>query len=141
MASCKTKGFGSAGDLKRHLRSIHGQGAHSLVCPIAGCKRSQRGFSRRDNLSEYLKRVHKVGKDTVPEMTISLDEDFGTVAEEVAMVAVNTMETSANVEEKQPASPQLLDKIALVNKLHKLEKSKSRIYGNIVALRRVLAIA
>ena len=57
ITSCKFKDFTNAGDLKRHQQQIHGN--HGLPCPVSSCKRHHgKGFGRKDNLREHLKRIH-----------------------------------------------------------------------------------
>lgn len=67
IASCDRfkKGFGSKGELKRHINSKHPQSSASaeapseeLLCPILGCPRSDQPFSRKDNRDDHLKRKH-----------------------------------------------------------------------------------
>lgn len=62
---CKSKrlGFTYSGGLTRHQKEVHGRlgGARGKCwCPHVGCKRNGgAGFSRRENLIEHLRRVHK----------------------------------------------------------------------------------
>lgn len=60
----KLKGFTYSGGLSRHEREVHQQLASpraSLPCPHPTCKRSTgKGFSRKENLLEHLRRVHKI---------------------------------------------------------------------------------
>ena len=62
---CRSKrlGFTYSGGLTRHQKEVHGRlgGARGKCwCPHFGCKRnSGAGFSRRENLTEHLRRVHK----------------------------------------------------------------------------------
>ena len=47
-------------DLARHMTTRHGdRGTH--LCPHSSCKRSQsgKGFSRKDNLDEHIRRCHR----------------------------------------------------------------------------------
>ncbi|MCJ1462661.1 hypothetical protein MMC07_001264 [Pseudocyphellaria aurata] len=68
----KIRGFTYSGGLLRHQREVHRQHGGpkaSCMCPFRDCKRSTgTGFSRKENLSEHLRRVHRgVGdeRDTV----------------------------------------------------------------------------
>ncbi len=58
----KLSGFTYAGGLLRHEREVHnkhGGPKNALHCPHLNCKRhSGKGFSRLENLSEHLRRVH-----------------------------------------------------------------------------------
>lgn len=61
--SCaKLQGFTYSGGLLRHEREVHGKhgGPKSqLMCPNADCKRhSGKGFTRKENLNEHIRRVH-----------------------------------------------------------------------------------
>ncbi|KAF2844280.1 hypothetical protein T440DRAFT_462299 [Plenodomus tracheiphilus IPT5] len=59
----KSQGFTYGGGLLRHEREVHNMhgGAKNLLhCPYRDCKRSSgAGFSRKDNLMEHLRRVHR----------------------------------------------------------------------------------
>ena len=55
-------GFTSKGDLTRHQKQVHGQhgGPPIYQCPHSGCKRSSgKGFARKENLADHLKRIHE----------------------------------------------------------------------------------
>ena len=59
----KLLGFTYSGGLLRHEREVHkmhGGTKAPLYCPYTGCKRSSGdGFTRRENLSEHIRRVHQ----------------------------------------------------------------------------------
>ena len=59
----KLKGFTYAGGLIRHEREVHKQHGgpkETLMCPIPYCKRNTgHGFTRKENLNEHLRRVHR----------------------------------------------------------------------------------
>ena len=66
------RGFTYSGGLLRHQREVHRQHGGpkaSCYCPHKDCKRSTGvGFSRRENLQEHLRRVHRdVTNDTKDE--------------------------------------------------------------------------
>ncbi|THZ54339.1 hypothetical protein D6C86_09490 [Aureobasidium pullulans] len=60
----KLLGFTYSGGLLRHEREVHGMHGgpkEQLFCPIKHCKRhTEQGFTRRENLQEHLRRVHKL---------------------------------------------------------------------------------
>lgn len=69
------RGFTYSGGLRRHQREVHRQHGGpkaSCMCPYRDCKRHVGvGFSRKENLHEHLRRVHRdLGADapggTVP---------------------------------------------------------------------------
>ncbi|KAL8995857.1 MAG: hypothetical protein Q9169_004509 [Polycauliona sp. 2 TL-2023] len=59
----KIRGFTYSGGLSRHQREVHRQNGGpkaSYMCPHSDCKRSTgSGFSRKENLQEHLRRVHR----------------------------------------------------------------------------------
>lgn len=66
------RGFTYSGGLLRHQREVHRQHGGpkaSCFCPHKDCKRSAGvGFSRRENLHEHLRRVHRdAGEDVTDE--------------------------------------------------------------------------
>lgn len=66
--SCaKLQGFTYSGGLLRHEREVHGKHGGpkaQLMCPHPECKRhSGKGFTRKENLNEHLRRVHASSKE------------------------------------------------------------------------------
>jgi hypothetical protein len=63
----KLQGFTYSGGLLRHQREVHkmhGGTKESLHCPYENCKRnSGSGFTRKENLSEHVRRVHRRDTD------------------------------------------------------------------------------
>lgn len=62
--SCaKLQGFTYSGGLLRHEREVHGKHGGpkaQLMCPFEDCKRhSGKGFTRKENLNEHIRRVHE----------------------------------------------------------------------------------
>lgn len=59
----KIRGFTYSGGLIRHEREVHGRHGGPKApqfCPHRDCKRSTgQGFSRKENLTEHLRRVHR----------------------------------------------------------------------------------
>ncbi|MCJ1287622.1 hypothetical protein MMC26_006974 [Xylographa opegraphella] len=54
---------GSKDDLERHVRELHqkgkkGEPVPSFFCPVPGCKRSSRGFARKANMEEHVRKMH-----------------------------------------------------------------------------------
>ncbi|QIW96253.1 hypothetical protein AMS68_001771 [Peltaster fructicola] len=68
----KLQGFTYSGGLLRHEREVHnkhGGPKAFLMCPHPNCKRhTDKGFTRRENLQEHLRRVH-AGKDDPAQIT------------------------------------------------------------------------
>lgn len=70
-AGCeKLQGFTYSGGLLRHQREVHkmhGGTKKALYCPEPNCKRnSGSGFTRKENLSEHIRRVHRRQTDGTP---------------------------------------------------------------------------
>ncbi|KAE9969924.1 hypothetical protein EG328_006605 [Venturia inaequalis] len=63
----KLQGFTYSGGLLRHQREVHkmhGGTKKALYCPVETCKRhSGSGFTRKENLSEHMRRVHRSTSD------------------------------------------------------------------------------
>lgn len=61
-ACAKLQGFTYSGGLLRHEREVHGKHGGpktQLICPYPDCKRhSGKGFTRKENLNEHIRRVH-----------------------------------------------------------------------------------
>lgn len=73
----KIQGFTYSGGLLRHQREVHRQHGGpkaSCMCPHRDCKRSTgTGFSRKENLYEHLRRVHRgVGNERDPPQAASI---------------------------------------------------------------------
>ena len=71
----KIRGFTYSGGLLRHEREVHRQHGGPKAprfCPFPNCKRSTgQGFSRKENLNEHLRRVHRDADVAEDDATIS----------------------------------------------------------------------
>jgi hypothetical protein len=79
-AQCaKLQGFTYSGGLLRHERKVHGKhGApkEQLRCTVPECKRhTSKGFTRKENLNEHLRRVHGITSTTDRPVVISKHVD------------------------------------------------------------------
>ncbi|KAL8850630.1 MAG: hypothetical protein Q9221_004416 [Calogaya cf. arnoldii] len=81
----KIRGFTYSGGLSRHQREVHRQHGGpkaSYMCPHSDCKRSTgSGFSRKENLQEHLRRVHRHTGDVEVDKTASQDKSIRVPAE------------------------------------------------------------
>jgi len=57
---CSTlRGFTYQGGLLRHQREVHQTERELFFCSAPGCKRQTEGFTRRENMEEHFRRIHK----------------------------------------------------------------------------------
>ncbi|KAH8773866.1 hypothetical protein F5882DRAFT_299981 [Hyaloscypha sp. PMI_1271] len=142
ISGCKVKDFSNAGELRRHRREVHTSPA--FTCPVVICKRHRRGFGRKDNLVQHLKRTH--GEDVI-EPTIG--SSFITKGN-VEVVASPNRESSLASEIGDSVSDEIeietlksTDKASLVTKLQELQALRdeaiAKYDGDIAALKRVLS--
>lgn len=54
--SCNKRAFPDKGTLQRHQHSVHSN--PHIYCPVKSCRRHTKGFARKDNLREHIKRAH-----------------------------------------------------------------------------------
>jgi hypothetical protein len=54
--SCNKRTFPDKGTLQRHQHSVHSN--PHIHCPVKSCRRHTKGFARKDNLREHIKRAH-----------------------------------------------------------------------------------
>ena len=96
--SCaKLQGFTYSGGLLRHEREVHskhGGPKAQLMCPHEDCKRhSGKGFTRKENLNEHIRRVHQSKEQqsqTIPLKREAADAQPG--ADEAATPASEAVE-------------------------------------------------
>ncbi|KAL9030735.1 MAG: hypothetical protein Q9196_001161 [Gyalolechia fulgens] len=73
----KVRGFTYSGGLSRHQREVHrqyGGPKASYMCPHRDCKRSTgSGFSRRENLQEHVRRVHRQVSDAETDKQVAVE--------------------------------------------------------------------
>jgi hypothetical protein len=79
-AGCeKLQGFTYSGGLLRHQREVHkmhGGTKEPLFCPFGNCKRNAgAGFTRKENLYEHIRRVHRRATDGL-DLTSASKRDF-----------------------------------------------------------------
>jgi len=122
--SCaKLQGFTYSGGLLRHEREVHnkhGGPKAQLMCPYESCKRHVgKGFTRKENLNEHLRRVHPTSKDSQQQHNIfrgDLGADM-TAADELAHAATtrisemgqDDLDLSASVIGKRKRSTDFLE--------------------------------
>ncbi|KAK0960299.1 hypothetical protein LTS01_020948, partial [Friedmanniomyces endolithicus] len=67
----KLQGFTYSGGLLRHEREVHGKHGGpkaQLSCPYEDCKRhTGKGFTRKENLNEHIRRVHNDRSAPLPQ--------------------------------------------------------------------------
>jgi len=139
---CKAKDFGNAGDLRRHHREIHTSPA--FICPVVTCKRHRKGFGRKDNLTQHIKRTHS---DNALAFGSSVLNSENQVVASPNGDSSTGSESGDSVHDELDAMPSKpTDKASLVAKLRELEVLKeeamaktAKYDGDIAALRRVLS--
>ncbi|RMZ09832.1 hypothetical protein D0862_03480 [Hortaea werneckii] len=87
----KLQGFTYSGGLLRHEREVHGKHGGpkaALMCPFEDCKRhSGKGFTRKENLNEHIRRVHESKGQAAPQVQEPSQPqfpDFGSELQEAA---------------------------------------------------------
>lgn len=110
IAGCRVNNFATSGDLKRHEREVHA--APTFVCPITSCKRHRKGFSRKDNLAQHMRRTHEA-----PALVSGEQAGQSSTSEESAEGI-----TSGRL--LIEASPVHSEKLSLMAKLQELENEK-----------------
>ncbi|KAE9374436.1 hypothetical protein N431DRAFT_215504 [Stipitochalara longipes BDJ] len=142
VTGCNVKDFSNAGDLRRHRREVHTSPAFS--CPFASCKRHQKGFGRKDNLIQRLKRTH--GEDTIDSSIAqnSIPNGNGEAINSPdggSCMGSDSGDSARDEIELVASKP--TDKASLTAKLQELQALKeeaiAKFDGDIAALKRVLS--
>jgi hypothetical protein len=108
----KIQGFTYSGGLLRHEREVHGKHGgpkKKLLCPHINCKRSSgKGFSRQENLSEHLRRVHtSAGPIQMDSPGDNNTDDSTSDVASAALAAITSVGMSpANVDQLSPDAGQ-----------------------------------
>ncbi|KAH8748501.1 hypothetical protein BGZ57DRAFT_776515 [Hyaloscypha finlandica] len=138
ITGCKVKDFSNAGDLRRHRREVHTSPA--FTCPITTCKRHRKGFGRKDNLIQHLKRTHS--EDTIESTPIMNGNEVTVASPNLESSTVSDSGESVG-DEMEIVASKSTDKASLVIKLQELqalkEESIAKFDGDIAALKRVLS--
>jgi hypothetical protein len=141
--NCKVGNFSNSGDLKRHQRTVHGK--QKLLCPVVTCKRHLKGFGRKDNWMEHLKRVHTVDSSsatTTAQASNHADEGLHSEMDEDS--AMGSGNDDSSIEEMDSSNPISLEKASLMGKLQELESMKEKFVAkfdrDIEALKIVLSL-
>ena len=142
ISGCTVKDFSNLGDLRRHRREVHS--SPSFICPVVTCNRHRRGFGRRDNLTQHLKRTHAEDPSESTLVSNSIGDGKGeivTTPNEESSIASDNGQSA--VDEGEMVASELSDKTSLIAKLRELqalkEKSMAKFDDDIAALKRVLS--
>lgn len=103
--SCgKLQGFTYSGGLLRHEREVHGKHGGpkaQLMCPHSGCKRNAgKGFTRKENLNEHLRRVHFGKESFSQDAVLGADQDEADVVDPATQEAFAAL-TSENLHKRK----------------------------------------
>ncbi|KAN0102998.1 hypothetical protein V8E51_011311 [Hyaloscypha variabilis] len=141
VSGCKVKDFSNAGDLRRHRREVHASPA--FTCPVLACKRHRKGFGRKDNLIQHLKRTHGEDSNDFSLTSNSLtNKNQETVTSPNGDSSMGSESGDSAGDEKELVPSKSTDKASLTAKLQELQKLKeeaiAKFDGDIAALKRVL---
>jgi hypothetical protein len=107
----KLQGFTYSGGLLRHQREVHkmhGGTGKKLFCPEQTCKRSGgEGFTRKENLQEHLRRVHR--RTSTGPLPMQVSTDGATIAQKAAEEIERMPTAEREMHEQEPALRQLLE--------------------------------
>ncbi|CZR61531.1 uncharacterized protein PAC_11428 [Phialocephala subalpina] len=130
--NCKHPRFGDKPGLERHEREVHG--SEDYRCPLTSCKRHSRGFNRRYNLLDHMRRCHP--RAAIPDTNSQgvadpRSDGAGNDGEEVSEqeTAMGTEGMGLKSEKQQPREM-----------LKQKRLQRARLDGDIEALERSLAI-
>lgn len=132
--SCaKLQGFTYSGGLLRHEREVHGKHGGpkaQLMCPYPDCKRhSGKGFTRKENLNEHLRRVHPAAGQDSQNPSLTRDATDITLGLEEGETPASRL--SETVEQEYLATSPILGKRKLfgldADGLHDLETMKQEV--------------
>lgn len=135
-ASCaKLQGFTYSGGLLRHEREVHnkhGGPRSTLWCPHPNCKRSsEKGFTRKENLQEHVRRVHSEAEPGQPEQAFEqLEPDSalstGTGAADLYVAtALNGTKRKRSLQSEEPPVSELQHLRELVKRLQSENDAKT----------------
>jgi len=114
ISGCKVKDFSNAGNLRRHQREVHS--SPYFTRPVTNCKRHRKGFGRKDNLAQHLKRTNSEDAIESTLASSSITSGNGVVAaspnEKSLMVSVNG---EPAIDEMEVVESKLLDKAWLLS--------------------------
>lgn len=142
ISGCTVKDFSNFGDLRRHRREVHS--SPSFNCPVVTCNRHRRGFGRRDNLTQHLKRTHAVDS-TGAALASNLigDGKGGIVTSPNDESSMGSENGQSAIDEVDMMGTNPSDKMSLIAKLGELqalkEKSMAKFDDDIAALKRVIS--
>jgi hypothetical protein len=147
ISGCTVKDFSNLGDLRRHRREVHS--SPSFNCPVVTCNRHRRGFGRRDNLTQHLKRTHAVDPTGAALVSNSIEDGkeqivtSPTDASSMANENGQSENRQSAVDEVPMVGSKPSDKMSLIAKLEELqalkEKSMANFDDDIAALKRVIS--
>lgn len=126
--SCNKRAFPDKGTLQRHQQSVHSN--PHIRCPVKSCRRHTKGFARKDNLREHIKRAHP---RELPQINgISQDYCYSTPVSAIGSKTIhdftkNGQDGDAFIEETaKVAWPESLEAHALEAKLEELKAERAR---------------
>jgi len=148
-AGCeKLRGFTYSGGLLRHKREVHkkyGGPKETLMCPFPFCKRNRgTGFTRKENLNEHIRRVHRSGEEVAAEDDTSTKPDPSPyLAEELPVQALQSPQPPTQKSRKRKSlfggsdyTADAMDITDLQEEIKKLQRDHEEKDDHIVQLRR-----
>ncbi|KAL5319793.1 hypothetical protein ACEPPN_012850 [Leptodophora sp. 'Broadleaf-Isolate-01'] len=130
--NCKAKDFTNSGDLKRHQRTVHSKGL--FFCPVSSCKRHAKGFGRKDNREEHVKRVHSPDASMTLNSLGEKEMEFNGVENDVGEVCSPVSAGNIPDVELPLRSPSFANsKVSLATKLQELKDAKEMAIAEVAA--------